>query len=56
MPKKKVKDLDPKSRSKKIKGGSLSQDVEHVNRDAKRITDAAVTPIKNTGKALRGGA
>ena len=54
MPKK-VKDLDPKSRSKKIKGGGLSSDLDHVNRDVGRISKAVLDPVKNSPKTIKGG-
>ena len=55
--KKKIKDLDPKSRAKKVKGGEihLGRDVNRIaNRDVQRVYNRDVTRAANdVGKAVR---
>lgn len=56
---KKIKDLDPKGRAKKVKGGGLEQDQQNINRSKKAIVDdIAVRQVKNAGpttsKAVKG--
>ncbi len=55
--KKKIKDLDPKSGAKKVKGGEihLGRDVKRIaNRDVQRIYNRDVTRAANdAGRAAR---
>lgn len=54
--KKKVKDLQPKSRAKGVKGGAPKTIGDHanrlVNRDVGRTTDRVGDVINDTGKAV----
>lgn len=53
--KKRVKDLDPKGRAKKVKGGRTSlgdQANRLVNRDASRVVKRAGEAINDTGETF----
>jgi hypothetical protein len=50
MPKK-VKDLDPKGRAKKIKGGKLE---DEPTRTRKLVQDKVVKPLQGSGDTIKG--
>lgn len=54
---KRAKDLSAKPKAKKVKGGNLSDDARHLNRDVGRVNklanDAVVKPVKRSGKTIQ---
>ena len=54
---KRPKDLSAKSKAKKVKGGNLSDDRDHINRDVGRVSklanDTVVKPVKNSGRTIQ---
>ncbi len=50
MAKKKTKDLDPKGRASKVRGGNLPDDEQNINRSAGAIKKAVTDPVTNLPK------
>jgi len=46
---KKSKDLDPKSRAKKVRGGNLPDDERNINRSVNQIKNPVVRQVQNLG-------
>jgi len=47
--KKKAKDLDPKGRAKKVRGGNLPDDEKNINRSVNQIKNPVVKSVQNLG-------
>jgi len=49
----KQKDLDPKSRAGKVRGGNLPDDQKNINRSVGQITKSVQTTAKSVGPAIQ---
>jgi hypothetical protein len=49
---KKVKDLDPKSRAKKVKGGNLPDDQRNINRSVGQVTKQVTKTAQSVGPTI----
>jgi len=45
----KAKDLDPKARAKKVRGGNLPDDQKNINRSVNQIKNPVVRQVQNLG-------
>jgi len=55
--KKRAKDLDPKAKAKKVRGGNLPDDEQNINRSLNQIkgtvNSKAVKPVQNSGPTIQ---